>query len=433
MRRNMRPALRVFLACLASTLLLTLAVTAHAPVRVVAVGDVHGAFPELVAILQRTMLIDANRQWAGGSATLVQTGDVLDRGARSRECLDLVIELERQAEKAGGTVIPLLGNHEAMNLMGDVRYVTPDIYRTFATDQSDKVREQAYQDYMTFLAAHREHGHAVVVTDDEAWRQKWMDGHPPGFFEYRDAFGPAGKYGRWIRQHHAVIQIGDAVFVHGGLNPALPFGSVAELNEKVRSELAGFDTVWQALAGRKVIWRYMKLAEAIQHVGEELKWIQAGGRAGDPETAQEMQKLLGYKSWMAVSSDGPLWYRGLAQDPEEKLTTGLTAMLTRLGAQYIVMGHTVQSTFEITPRFANHVFLMDTGMLKEEYKGRASALEIRNGRLTAYYADGEPKVLEPPARSKTARLPTLDSRGTRQAAYPRAPARRMRGSIASVK
>jgi hypothetical protein len=75
------------------------------------------------------------------------------------------------------------------------------------------------------------------------------------------------------------------------------------------------------------------------------------------------------------------------------------------------MGHTVQSTFEITPRFANHVFLMDTGMLKEEYKGRPSALEIRNGRLTAYYADGEPKVLEPPARSKTARLPTLDSRG----------------------
>jgi hypothetical protein len=394
----MRPTSRVFPASVIVALLLALTVAAHAPARVVAVGDVHGAFSELVTILQRTSLVDGNRRWVGGSATLVQMGDVLDRGPRSRECLDLVMDLERQAAKAGGTLIPLLGNHEAMNVMGDVRYVTPEIYRTFATARSDEVREQAYQDYTTFLAAHAGHGHAVVLVIDDAARKKWMDEHPPGFFEYRDAFGPEGKYGRWIRRHHAVVQIGDGLFVHGGLNPALEFASVAELDERVRAELAGFDALWQALARKKVVWRYMKLAEAIQHVNEELKWMQAQGQAADPAVMQDMQKLLDYRKWMAASSDGPLWYRGLAQDPEEKLTAGLNAMLARLNAQYIVVGHTVVSKSDITPRFANHVFAIDTGMLKEEFQGRASALEIRNGRLTAFYADGAPKVLEAPVR-----------------------------------
>jgi hypothetical protein len=35
-------------------------------------------------------------------------------------------------------------------------------------------------------------------------------------------------------------------------------------------------------------------------------------------------------------------------------------------------------------------------MLKKQYGGRASALEIQNGRFTAYYADQEPQVLRAP-------------------------------------
>ena len=42
--------------------------------RIVAIGDVHGAFDQLVGILQTAGLIDANRRWSGGTAILVQTG-----------------------------------------------------------------------------------------------------------------------------------------------------------------------------------------------------------------------------------------------------------------------------------------------------------------------------------------------------------------------
>ncbi len=396
-----RLALKFLGICVASSLL-TFTLMGHAPTRVVAIADIHGAYTELVTMLQRTGLTDENRQWIGGTTTLVQTGDVMDRGAKTRDCLDLLMGLESQAAKAGGKLIPLLGNHEVMNMMSDLRYVTPAIYRSFGTDESEKVRDKEYADYLKFQSAHREHVHAAPLPDSEAARNKWMEAHPPGYFEYVDALGPEGKYGRWIRKHHAITQIGEGLFVHGGLSPNLKFRSIAELDDQIRTEISGFDSIWRMLADRKVIWRYMTLTEALQSIGEELNWIQSRGRIEDPEAVQAMQKLLDYRSWLCVSSEGPMWYRGLAQDPEEKLMNGLMAMLARLKAKFIVEGHTVLSKSDIIPRFDNHVFLIDTGMNREVYEGRPSALEIENGKFTAYYIDGEPKVLTPPGEAKTA-------------------------------
>jgi hypothetical protein len=395
MPRRPRLAAPLLVAALLSAL--TLVATAAAPSRVVAVGDVHGAFTEFVTVLQRTGLVDAKRRWSGGSATFVQIGDILDRGARTRDCLDLVMDLERQAEKAGGQVIPLLGNHEAMNVMGDLRYVTPEIYRTFATERSEDIRAQAFQDYVAFLSAHAGHVHSLAVPADEATRKKWMDEHPLGSFEYRDAFGPGGKYGRWIRRHQAIAQVGDGLFVHGGLNPALPFQNVAELDAQVARELQDFDDIWKSLTRKKVVWQYMTLREAIALLDEETKLLQAQPTPADPAVLAEMQKLLGYRQWMASSSDGPLWYRGLTKESEPALTAGLEALLARFGARYMVVGHTVQAKATVTAWLANRVIAIDTGMLPEEYKGRASALEIKGGRFTVYYADGTTQALEAPA------------------------------------
>jgi hypothetical protein len=403
MRIKRGPVSRIFAAGCIAVLLLTLAFAAQPRQRVIAIGDVHGGYAEFTAILQRVGLMDANLKWTGGSATLVQIGDMVDRGAQSRACLDLLIKLKQQAEKARGKVIPLIGNHEAMNLMHDLRYVTREIYKTFSTNKSEKVRAKAYLDYGKFLSAHSSHSHKAIAAEDEAAQQKWMDAHPPGFFEYCDAFGPDGKYGRWVRPNRAIIQIDDGIFVHGGLNPLLPFRDLAELDAQVHSDLAAFDSLWKSLADQRIIWRYMTLNEAMQQVAEELQWIQARGRPEDADAADQMQKFLALRNCLTVSADGPLWYRGLAQSPEEKLASELDAMLARLKARYVVDGHTVLSKSDITPRFENRVFLIDTGMLKETYGGRASALEIQDGRFTAYYTDKEPKVLTAPAAKKAGR------------------------------
>jgi hypothetical protein len=389
------------------TLLVLVATAAgQAPARVVAVADIHGAYAEFTALLQRAGLTGATNEWTGGAAILVQTGDVVDRGARVRDCLDLVMALQRQAPRTGGQVITLIGNHEFMNVIGDLRYVTPEIFASFAAPDSDKVRERAFKDYATFLSGHEGHGHTSVAPADDAATQKWMVEHPLGFFEHREAFGPNGKYGKWIRANPAFVQVGDGLFVHGGLNPALQFASVKELNDRVMDDVRAFDVMWRALVDAGVIWRYMTFAEAVRFAEEEGAWYLAASKAGEKpvevKAGAEIVRLLGYKNWITVSAAGPLWYRGLATEPESKLDESLTAMLERLKAKYIVVGHSVLVAKEVTARFDSRVFLMDPGMLKEAFAGRASALEIQDGRFTVYSIDAEPKVLPPPGSAKSA-------------------------------
>jgi hypothetical protein len=227
-----------------------------------------------------------------------------------------------------------------------------------------------------------------------------MDARPVGFYEHRDAFGPDGQYGRWIRSNHAVVQVGGGVFVHGGINPALEFTNVRELDERVTADLPAFDAMWKELVDAKVVWRYMTFAEAVRFAAEEMAWRQAEGPVGEFPARAAVLRLLAYKTWITVSGDGPLWYRGLATEPEEKLDASLTVMLGRLNASYLVAGHSVVASKEVTTRFGSRVFLIDTGMLEEVYTGRASALEIQDGRFTAHQVNVQPKPLPAPGGSK---------------------------------
>ena len=95
-----------------------------APGRVVAIGDVHGDFAAFLSTLQAAGLVDQRAQslddasWIGGDCTLVQTGDILDRGPDEAECMSLFRRLRAEAPGSGGQVIGLLGNHEVMNVLG---------------------------------------------------------------------------------------------------------------------------------------------------------------------------------------------------------------------------------------------------------------------------------------------------------------------------
>ena len=113
--------------------------------RIVAVGDVHGDFGAFVSVLRDAGVIDAKNKWIGGKTHLVQTGDVLDRGPDSRKVMDLLQALEKQAPKAGGRVHSLLGNHEVMNMYGDLRYVIPAEFAAFKTNDSEQTREAFWE------------------------------------------------------------------------------------------------------------------------------------------------------------------------------------------------------------------------------------------------------------------------------------------------
>jgi hypothetical protein len=392
----------------------TLVAAAAPDQRVVAIGDVHGDLANFEAILQETDLMNARHQWIGRGVVLVQTGDMVDRGPRSRECLDLLMALEGQAQRQGGKVIALLGNHEVMAMTGDLRYVSPEDYQGFSTDKSEKVREQAYQDYLDFMSSRSDRARAVSAADAES-RENWMMKHPLGFFERRDAFGPQGVYGRWLREHEAVIQLKDGVFVHGGLNPNISFHDIRELNQQTRSDIAAFDVLWQSLSKKTVIWRYMTFEEALRQAQSEWAAIQAHPQE-DTELRAELQKFLSFPRWFINSPDSPIWYRGLADEPEEKLASGVEAMLARLKIGYLVIAHTPQPDGRIHPRFGDHVFLIDTGMLQTVFGGRASALEINGVRFTAHYVNEKSQILPaaPTKVTKSSLVPNAALNGPQQ-------------------
>jgi hypothetical protein len=177
--------------------------------RVVAVGDVHGAYDRLLEILQTAGVVDSGGHWSGGAAHLVQLGDLVDRGSDSRRALDFVRRLEREAPAAGGQVHILLGNHEAARMLGDLRLTVPGEYAAFATADSKKRRDLYFK---------------TLKFPSKAERDLALAQTPPGFVEMREAFGRDGEYGRWLRQLPATMTI-NGTSAHGGISPVVaPMG-----------------------------------------------------------------------------------------------------------------------------------------------------------------------------------------------------------------
>lgn len=160
------------------------------PPRVVAIGDIHADPDALLAILQDRKLINDQGEWIGGKTHLVFTGDLMDRGPDSRSVLDIVLDLTSQAEKAGGMVHALNGNHDIMVQQGDVRYLSradTEQYRDFRKSRKKISEVQKISPLMRKPEA------AVVVaqTGDS-------------------------KYAEWNRTRNSMIQIGDTLYIHGG-------------------------------------------------------------------------------------------------------------------------------------------------------------------------------------------------------------------------
>ena len=378
------------LLVLAGMTLCLQAAAATASPRVVAVGDIHGDFDALVEVLQETGLIDNEQRWIGGDAILVQTGDFLDRGSKVREVMDLLMALEKQAVRDSGRIIVLLGNHEMMNLMGDLRDVTKEAYLSFVDENSEKRRQDAYQDYLELYKRRSQLiGQEPSITSK--FEKQWMKKHPPGFLEYRDALQPDGKYGGWLRKRPAIVQIGDTIVLHGGIHPELASFKLRALNERIKREIEAFDSYTRYMVAEKLILSFATLDETVAAAEAELK--RTTDEVGDKSM---LESFLQYGNWLSVHPNGPLWFRGFAYWSEREGQRQLSKLLESYEAKHFVVGHTPQLPGRIQTRFRRKVFLVDTGMLSSFYRGgRASALEIQDGRFTAIYRDRRKVLLDP--------------------------------------
>ena len=297
--------------------------------RIVAIGDLHGDYAAWAAIARAAGLVDEQGRWVGRKTILVQAGDVPDRGPDSARILRQLMRLQREAPRQGGRVIALIGNHEAMNMIGDLRYVDPGEYAALADADSTAMRERAFESLKEDVT--KQYRAANPSVADAEIRRKWIETTPLGWVEHRLAWRPSGEFGRWVMRNPAVALVQGNLFVHGGLSAEYSKVPIDQINRRVRSALEKND-----------------------------------------------------QSSTSIISDpiGPLWYRGLvAADPEVRPPPlgELTTVLSAYGAKRIVVAHTpLLSGVKILD--GGRLVRIDSGNSRY-YGGQLSYLEIIGDQL----------------------------------------------------
>ena len=299
--------------------------------RVVAVGDLHGDYDAFLEIAKDAGVINEKGRWSGGDTVFVQLGDIPDRGPDTLKIINHLKSLERAAKKKGGRIVALIGNHEAMNITGDLRYVTAEEYAAFKSRSSVRTRARYFIDHQEELKAR--YGEDL---DRDALRVRFEEDAPLGYIEHRLAWRPIGAVGKWIIKHDAVIRIDDSLFLHGGISDKYAETPLDEINDVVRAALKG-------------------------------------------EGAADI----------LTDEKGPLWYRGNAQAETEERAAEIDRALEYFAVKRIVVGHTPSLE---GPRFLYNgkVIVADTGN-SAAYGGVRSWIEIQDGEATAHIVDASPE------------------------------------------
>jgi hypothetical protein len=323
------------------------AATPAASERIVAVGDLHGDYQAFLAIVEAAGISDEEGRWTGGDAVLVQLGDVTDRGPDSLRIIRHLQKLETDAPKGGGRIVVLVGNHEAMNVTGDLRFVHPGEYAAFATRDSAKFRDQVFEANRDAVLAQLRERTPGLSPDDAL--KRWREETPLGMLEHRRAWQPSGELGKWIAAKPAIARIGDTLFVHGGISLEITARPIEAVNADVAAKL-----------------------------------------------------VLGDMSPTSILNDelGPLWYRGnIARDPVKPPAEGqapaperpsieeeLTRVLGAYQAKRLVIAHTPHPA-GIVASHDGKLVRIDTG-ISSYYGGVRSYLELKDGQATAWTMQG---------------------------------------------
>jgi len=227
----------------------------NAPGRVVAIGDLHGDIGQARRALRIAGVLDdgddaVNPKWIGGNATLVQLGDILDRGDDEIGILILLQKLEKEARKQGGGVYVMNGNHEVLNISGDFRYVTRGAFgeTTRFSQHLVKLFGDKFRD-------------AFGIDEEDAWTRQSK--------ARVGLFSPGGPLAQQLSMHHTVLIVNDTVFVHGGLVPRHVEFGLDKLNRAVSDWMRGKEI--------KDDETRMALGMAIGGVRDSIVWHRAYG------------------------------------------------------------------------------------------------------------------------------------------------------------
>jgi len=169
------------------------------PEKLLAISDIEGNFNAFYSLLVANGVMDTAYNWTYGKGHLVLNGDFMDRGDNVTQVLWLIYRLEQAAQKNGGMVHFIIGNHEVLNLEGKTNYVD-DKYLKLA--QKYARQEDTNAAYNSLMADNQE-----LV--------------------------------RWMKSKNAIEKIGHTLFVHGGISPELVKAGfqIEQINRIIRKRL----------------------------------------------------------------------------------------------------------------------------------------------------------------------------------------------------
>lgn len=342
--------------------------------RVVAISDVHGAHEDMVLTLQSSGVLDERRAWSGGKTHLVLTGDMLDRGADSRHVMDLMRRLESEARRAGGRVHVLLGNHEVMNLIGDLRYVADAEYAAFSKEESATDRNVWFKHYTA---------RAGDDADPLQVAAEFAEKAPPGFFGHRQAFRSDGEYGRWLLEKPLMVVINETAYVHGGLPDYVAEHGLDGVNGTLKADVQDFLEIRSYFEDEKILNPVDRFRDYQSVLAAK---IDAGEISGQQATLA--RELIALRNSPVNHSHGPLWYRGSSYCSSLIESDELAAALQKINATRVVIGHSTTASRKVQQRLDGRVIEINTGMLKPSYGGSGYALIIEEGVVTVVAQDG---------------------------------------------
>lgn len=173
--------------------------TYRQPEKLLAISDIEGSFNAFYSLLVANGVMDTAYNWTYGKGHLVLNGDFMDRGDNVTQVLWLIYKLEQAAQKDGGMVHFILGNHEVLNLEGKTNYVDKK-YIKLAQKYAQKEDKKAA--YTKLMADNQE----LVI---------------------------------WMKSKNAIEKIGNTLFVHGGISPELIKAGfqVDQINTIIRNRL----------------------------------------------------------------------------------------------------------------------------------------------------------------------------------------------------
>jgi len=172
--------------------------------RIIVIGDLHGDFNITLKSLKVAKVINEKNKWIGRDTVVVQLGDQIDRcrleflpcdnplATENDEDADIKIlnfftNLHNEALKEGGAVYSILGNHELMNVEGDMKYVS-------------FLNLKGFENYKTKTGA--------IIKDGKEGRIY--------------AFKKGNKLSNFLGcTRKMALIIGNNLFVHGGIIPSI--------------------------------------------------------------------------------------------------------------------------------------------------------------------------------------------------------------------